>query len=74
MFNQTFLELKYTFLSLNIENKSPEEWVITKQACRDKSVVLFYFQYLLRSTLLYRALYYGKIETQISIFELMYVA
>jgi len=28
--------------------------------------VVVYFQHLLRSTLLYRALYYGKIETQIS--------
>ena len=29
----------WIFLSL----KSPEEWVITKQACRDKSVVFFLF-------------------------------
>ena len=37
-----------------------------KQACRDESVVFFYFQYKSCSTLLYQALYYGKIEAQTS--------
>ena len=31
--------------------------------CQDESVVFFYFQYVSHSTLVYRALYYGKIET-----------
>ena len=31
--------------------------------CPDESVVFFCFQYVSRSTLVYRALYYGKIET-----------
>ena len=48
--------------------KSPEEWAITKQACRDESVVFFpiSYVYISRSTLTYRALYYEKIETQAS--------
>ena len=53
----------WIFLSL----KSPEEWEITKQACRDESVVFFLLPiFISRSTLTYQALYYGKIETQTS--------
>ena len=37
----------WIFLSL----KSPEEWEITKQACRDESVVFSYFQYLYHALL-----------------------
>ena len=33
---------------------------------REIGLFFFYFQYILRSTLLHRALYYGKIETQTS--------
>ena len=54
----------WIFLSL----KSPEEWAITKQVSRDKSVVfffLFFNIYIFRSTLTYRALCYGIIGTQI---------
>jgi len=50
--NQNILKIEKTMLSF-----------ITKQACRDESVVFFCFQYVSRSTLVYRALYYGKIET-----------
>ena len=37
------------------------------KACRDESVVIFVLPiFISRSTLTYRALYYGKIETQTS--------
>ena len=44
-----------------------------KQACRDESVVFFYFQYVSRSTLVYRPLYYGEIETLTSQLTKTYV-
>jgi len=47
---------------------------MTKQACRDESVVFFFcFQYVSRSTLVHRALYYGKIETLTSQLTKTYV-
>ena len=41
-----------------------------KQACRDKSVVFFFFQYILCSTLMYWALYYSKIKRQITMYKI----
>ena len=50
----------WIFLSL----KSPEEWEITKQACRDESVVFFLLPiFISRSTLTYRAALLRKNRT-----------
>ena len=48
--------------------KSPDEWVITKQACRDESIVSVFspISYILRSTSTYQALYNRKIRSQTS--------
>ena len=48
--------------------KSPDVWVITKHACKDETVISVFSlsQYISRSTFTYRALYFGKIETQTS--------
>ncbi len=44
------------------ENTSPDEWIITKQACADAEISLLNIssQYSLRSTFKYRELYKGK--------------
>ena len=50
--------------------KSPDEWVITKQACMDESS-LFVFslsQYISRSTSTYWALYCGKSKHRLPIY------
>ena len=48
-----------TMVQIFLTIKSPDEWAITKQACRDKSIVSLFFspsQHISRSTSTYRAL------------------
>ena len=46
--------------------KSSDEWVITKQACKDESIVSVFspISYISHSTSTYQALYNRKIKTQ----------
>ena len=70
---QCNLKVYSRWLWIFLSSKSPEEWENTKQACRDESVVFFLLPiFISRSTLTYRALYYGKIETQTSQISCLY--
>ena len=58
-------QIKYKFIPTNLFRGcpliiTPDEWATTKQACRDELVVYLFFhpQYILRSTLVYWALFY----------------
>ena len=45
--------------------KSPDEWVITEQACRDErlSIVSFFFPYLTIYLYMYIFMYTAKLDT-----------